>query len=353
MHERQTNRSGEPLKPISLDIQILYDGLDAAAPTEESWKAGYNAYQLAIEGGLPLDEAYWSALDAAAPTKDLWKAGYLVRQKLIEAAEEVITTPYDQPAIEAIHSVEHEPSPLRTVSSSLEKKSTRRSVEQLSQDVIIVDDTRGLYGVYDGMGGGGGNPRAAAQAMSDSIRRTLGSVQPTSKSELMDQLKNAYYEADGDVRREGERGSTVATTVKVVNIEGRTYAGVAHAGDTRLFVYSKHTDTYTPITEDQSLGHRVFNGFPRSSAAERDDQYEIIELEEGDRLMLCSDGITGDWPPQFLSDADFLWAFRQPTTDECAASFLFASTKVDDKSIIVVDVISDQPDAHPVPGADR
>lgn len=342
MNERQTNRSKESAESTSINNQALYDGLDAAAPTEKSWKAGYDAYRLAIEAGLSTDEAYWSALDTAAPTKDLWKAGYLARQKSIEASQEIVTTPYASPLSEvAASSMEKESLSLRMVSSSIELKSERRLPGEPSEDVIIVDDAQGLYGVYDGMGGNGGNPRAAAQAMSESIRRTLGLVQPVSKSEFMDQLVDAHFEAGRDVRREGERGSTVATTVKVVTIEGRTYAGVAHAGDTRLFMYSKKTDTYFPITEDQSEGNVVDNGFPQSSNHRSEDQYEIIELQEGDRLMLCSDGITGDWPPQFLTDDEFFEAFRQSTAAECAESFLRASKKVDDKSIIVIDMVSE------------
>jgi serine/threonine protein phosphatase PrpC len=341
MKEKSPRESSEADEPTPLELQALYKGLDAAAPTSDAWRAGHKAYTQAIANGLSLDEAYWSALDAAAPTSTAWKAGYRARQNLLQ---EVLTETSDSESSEShiqddVETMEYGSLPLHTVSSFLERKSSRRTANEVSEDRIVADDERGLYGVYDGMGGAGGNPRAAADAVADSVQRTLSDVQPRSIDELKQFMHIAYQEADKDVRRDGQGGSAVATTVKIVTIEGRTYAGIAHTGDTRLFMYSKSRDSFTAVTEDQSRGNVVFNGFPHHEHMSKSDQFDAIELQQGDRLMLCSDGITGDYPEQALSSYEFLESFRQLTTYQCAEYFMRLSKKVDDKSIVVIDAV--------------
>ena len=227
---------------------------------------------------------------------------------------------------------------LSTVSAHYSEKAKKRAENEPNQDITGVDDLHRIYGVYDGVGGDR-NGDAAAQVCANSIYRSLKDIQPRSQLELVSYLKNAHNQARYDVKKDGKGGSTVATTVKIVDIEGKTYAGIAQAGDTRLFLYSKKTDSYFPLTQDQSRGNIVFNSFPCPASAEAPDQFKVIQLDYGDRLMLCSDGITGDWEHQFLSNEEFLDAFRERTPKECVASFFRSSKKNDDKSCIVFDTV--------------
>lgn len=227
---------------------------------------------------------------------------------------------------------------LTIVSGFRSQKANYRKANETSQDALVVDNLRRFYGVYDGAGGAGGNPAAAAQVAARSMHKSLGEFQPRSTSEFVAQLRNANDQARYNVAKYGENGVTVATSVKIIDFDGKTYAGVAHAGDTRLFLFSKNVNNYVSLTDDQSKGNIVYNSFPTKSSVS--DQFRVLQLFPGDRLMICSDGITGDWENQFLSRDEFLYAFKQKTPDECAECFLRLSKKNDDKSIIVADAVS-------------
>lgn len=322
------------------DLAALYDGLDAAAQDSESWKAGYNTYVGTLEETSSPEEAYWAALDASTQTAEAWRNGWaVISSKLGEQGLNMVVNDDDSGDVtldpsEALY--EHEP--MIFTSASLEEKSAyRRRPDDVSQDYIIRDDDQRLYGVYDGMGGHGGNPAAASRTAADAVKDYLSDIEPRSIKELIAMLEKSYSKAREYVRAYGEGGGTVATTVKIVEIDGKTYAGIAHTGDTRLFQYTKSLDRYRPLTDDQSKGNVVFNFFP-NVPVDHPDQYMVLELHKGDRLMLCSDGITGDWPDEFLTNEEFLEAFRRTEPSSCAFDFFEYSKKTDDKSIIVVDV---------------
>lgn len=226
---------------------------------------------------------------------------------------------------------------LTTVSACYSEKAEESAENEPNQDVIVADDERGLYIVCDGAGGNGGKPESAAKAAAKSIYFSLGNIQPRSELDFKAHLKHAYDKARDDVRKYGEGGSTVATTVKLINYGGKTYAGIAHAGDTLAFLYSKKTDSFIQLTKNQSRGNIVKNLLPRPASDEAPDQYRVIQLDYGDRLMMCSDGITGDWQDQFLSNEEALDSFRKRTPWECVLSFVRQSKKNDDKSCIVFD----------------
>lgn len=329
MSETQSSADKSEAAPSSLGLHqlaALYGGLDAAATDKTAWQAGRTAYEAAILLGLTPEQARWSALDAAAADAINWRLGLAAMSANLF---------FDQ-------APDNGQDKRETVRLSVDsgvrfEKATYRAEADPSEDVHIVDDANRFYGVYDGAGGAGGNPAAASRAAAQSIQRSLKSVRPKSESEFIKQLQSAHHKARTDVERNGEGGTTVATSVKIVEIDGKTFAGIAHAGDTRLFLYSKVTESYAPLTDDQSRGNKIFNGLPYRHASAA-DQYKLVGLQTGDRLMMCSDGITGDWEHQFLSDDEFIEAFHQSSPNQCAQRFLELSKKADDKSIIVVDM---------------
>ena len=310
--------------PIS-SRQTLYDALDAAAPDAAAWKQGYEAYVKRVEQSGETTEAYWDALDASAPDARRWKAAWAIVDRAMHDPSEQTTEKFEQ----------LERAPDLNLSIGFYEES--RGGVGLSEDKLLLNPDEGVFGVFDGMGGNGGNPRAASHAAAEAVGRILsGAIEDDAA--LLDILRQSFVEGRRAVKEWGEGGSTVATAIKLCLSDGRPVMGVAHAGDTRLFKYSQHNSTYEALTADQSKGSKVFNGFTQNDAALVSDEYLIYPVAPGDRIMICSDGITGDYEHQFLSDAEFQDAFSQATPEQVAARFYQLSKKEDDKSVVVIDI---------------
>lgn len=218
-----------------------------------------------------------------------------------------------------------------------------------TEDTVLIGD--GYAAVFDGMGGGDGNPAAAAQAAAEGVNRAFASARPPhTRQDLLRSMEAGFEAARRYVAEYGEGGDTVGTAIRFATINGKLQCGIAHAGDTRLYLY--RNGMYKQVTDDQCHPiekNQVTNGLGRSSHSDVEDVYGAFTIHHGDRLMLCSDGITGDWdasnthnyPDQTFSEAEMLQAFAQPTAQSSADTFLMLSMpkKHDDKSVIVIDVV--------------
>ncbi|MGE5312600.1 MAG: hypothetical protein ACM3MA_01135 [Acidobacteriota bacterium] len=99
----------------------------------------------------------------------------------------------------------------------------------------------------------------------------------------------------------------------MAEVEGKLVAGFAHCCDTVLFAYNKLRNTCRQVTDEQFDNNRrdvVLNGMgPRDGWQAVGDQVATFDFEDGDILMLCSDGITGDKDADRLSADDIRGAF--------------------------------------------
>lgn len=308
--------------------KILFKALDVAAPDAASWKKGYAAYRESIENGNIPPKTFWDGLDASAPNAKLWRAawGLIKNEFTTDGNKETTTTE------ETAHEQEL---PLRLFVGKYEAVA---SYHEVSEDCVLADIQKGVFGVFDGMGGGGGNPAAAASAAKNAVRVMLSDSAPSTESHLKNLMRNSMARARSSVELRGQGGSTVGTAIKICLIDGAAVMGVAHAGDTRLFRYKKYGGSYEALTTDQSDGNIVHNSLSPGTG-DRLDEYKAYKLSIGDRLMLCSDGITGDWSRQFLSDAEFMEAFKKERPQDCAETFYKLSKKDDDKSVVIIDII--------------
>ena len=272
--------------------------------------------------------AIYAALDAAAVDSETWHLGrsaYMAASQLMELESETGV------GYETAH-----------IQVGLMERARRGPIES-SQDAISTDSTRNIYAVFDGMGGGGGNPKAAALAGSRGAVGALGREVDLmmsgaySDNVMLLALRRSFDAANESVLRNGEGGGTVGTLAHIFKHDGKNIAAVAHCGDTRMFVYTRRRNSFRSITEDQSRGNLVYNSMPRQHG-DPNNQFLLIELEEGDRIMICSDGITGDWPEQRLSNSEFIDAFTRGDINSCARAFMSYSKKEDDKSVLVLEV---------------
>lgn len=264
-------------------------------------------------------KTYWDSLDASAPNARLWRAAWGLIEKEVfangEPAREQEILPH----------------------FSVGTYEATAPCHNVSEDCVLLDSQQGIFGVFDGMGGGGGNPAAAAQAARDAVFRILNDAAPSNINLLRNLMRNSFDRARYTIDYKGEGGSTVGTAIKICVIDGAAVMGVAHAGDTRLFRFNKDEEKYEALTSDQSKGNVVHNSLSPGTTNEK-DEYKVFNLALGDRIMLCSDGITGDWSHQFLTDVEFMRAFQKEHPQDCAETFFRLSKKTDDKSVLVIDI---------------
>jgi protein phosphatase len=207
--------------------------------------------------------------------------------------------------------------PLRLSASGLTDVGRRR---EHNEDSLLVDEGLSLFVVADGMGGHAGGATASRLAV-ETIQGELKALK-AGKPELfgsgVEGEENPVPDALG---RAVERAGVVifeaaqadpdltgmGTTVTAALIDGRS-AFVAHVGDSRAYllraghIYQVTQDhslvaeqlRVGAISEEEARNSRFKNIITRSVGFERDVLVDLmgLELEAGDRLLVCCDGLS-------------------------------------------------------------
>lgn len=188
---------------------------------------------------------------------------------------------------------------------------TRIANEDAFRHGVFADGTSWAI-VCDGMGGVHGGKIASSTAIdivSQKINKCYNSAMQTSSLEnlLLSSITTAncivYDRGAGDKELEGMGTTIVAAIIK--NGE----ACIAHVGDSRA--YQIRGNEIKLITKDHSLVQEMldmgeitqseFEHHPRRNIITRalgvddkiDIEFDIIEFRDGDALVLCSDGLSG------------------------------------------------------------
>ncbi|MFP5351780.1 MAG: Stp1/IreP family PP2C-type Ser/Thr phosphatase [Actinomycetota bacterium] len=176
-------------------------------------------------------------------------------------------------------------------------------VRQGNEDSYLVKAP--LFAVADGMGGHIAGDVASATAV-DMIAERADEAMPRNTAELASIVRGAntaiWEKAQNDPAL---RGMGTTCTLALLN-DHKIH--IAHVGDSRAYLY--RGQELSQITEDHTLVSRmVREGRLKPEEAERHPQRSIItralgvdadvevdelsmEVAEGDRLLLCSDGLT-------------------------------------------------------------
>jgi protein phosphatase len=162
-----------------------------------------------------------------------------------------------------------------------------------------------LYAVADGMGGHRGGEVAsnlALETVQDMFERREGSL-----AEQVAEANRAVF----DRSQSDRRVSGMGTTLTAAQVDGNR-VHLVHVGDSRAYLI--RGGELTQITEDHTLVHRmVLEGeiseeeaethphrsvLTRALGVDRNIQVDEgdIEVAPGDRLLLCTDGLTGMVP---------------------------------------------------------
>ncbi len=186
-----------------------------------------------------------------------------------------------------------------------------------NEDYYVIDEGLRLYVVCDGMGGhaaGEVASQAAAQAVQAFVRGRAAELAglddgPAGRARLMELVRTAVTEAAGAVyrmARDGQGRAGMGCTMSLVLVQGRV-AAVGHVGDSRVYLSRRGelhqlTRDHTVLEElvrqglprdklNPSLGHQLTRAVGTQPSVEVDTL--VIDLIDGDRLLVCSDGLIG------------------------------------------------------------
>tara|TARA_R110002096_G_scaffold299503_2_gene494024 strand:- start:100366 stop:102162 length:1797 start_codon:yes stop_codon:yes gene_type:complete len=203
--------------------------------------------------------------------------------------------------------------PTPAVAGALELRTSGRTdvglLRQENQDCIFVDQSQGLYIVLDGMGGHQGGATAshvAREVMVNTIAQ--GRTQRPPGKLLVEACKAAGAEVH--LRAKADRDlHGMGTTVVALAMPRANQALIAHVGDSRAYLLRKrrlrrltadHTVvaelvTAGKLTPEQAIDHPHSSVLSRNLGGLHTTDVDLleVELQVGDRLLLCSDGLNG------------------------------------------------------------
>lgn len=187
---------------------------------------------------------------------------------------------------------------------------------QLNEDAIFAAD--GLFIVCDGMGGhkaGEVASRLATDVIANFIKRSQNDPELTwpcgfdpRLSEDANRLSTAIKLANRTVFHTAQSSddySGMGTTVVAVLVApGRAEMTYGHVGDSRIYLI--RDGAMTQLTKDDSLVNLVSaddapavkNVLTKALGVQEDVEFEVVgkELQAGDIVLLCSDGLTNMLP---------------------------------------------------------
>lgn len=209
-----------------------------------------------------------------------------------------------------------------------------------------------VYLVADGMGGHNAGEVASAIAVEEFEKLTI--QENVTVEQLGDALRTAG-ERIGDLGGESQLGAgTTVAAVATMVLDGIGYWVVINLGDSRVYRLSK--DIFEQVSVDHSVVQELMDRGELSSeearvhpyrhmvtralgaGPESEPDYWLIPAETGDRMLVCSDGLTGE-----VADASIERALRSPrdvrTISEDLVQLALDGGGRDNVSVVVVEAV--------------
>ncbi|OMH31320.1 PP2C family serine/threonine-protein phosphatase [Tersicoccus sp. Bi-70] len=242
---------------------------------------------------------------------------------------------------------------VRIVSGFTTDRGLRR---ELNEDSLIVTDT--LFAVADGMGG-----HEAGEVASGVCVRTLGESELLSGSGAMGsereitaaQVQELLERADAAIREETDsRAGTTLTGVVLTREAGRPYWLFFNVGDSRSYRLYQHrlrqiSVDHSEVQELVDLGHITPEEalvHPRRHVVTRAlgtgvdiaADFWLLPVEPGERILLCSDGLTVEVPDDAIGRV--LDAVADPqTAADALVQAAVANGGRDNVTVVVIDAV--------------
>jgi protein phosphatase len=206
--------------------------------------------------------------------------------------------------------------------------------------------------IADGMGGAAAGDLASAVAV-----QTMRRLDARADGDLLEALAGAVHRANdrlAELIEEDPAVEGMGTTVDAVLFDG-SQIGLAHLGDSRGYLWRDgqlslitHDHTWVQsliddgrITEEEAKVHshrslllKVLDG-----RHDNDPDLSVHPVEAGDRILLCSDGLSG-----FVEQSQIERALGVGTADAVAQELLqlaLDAASTDNITVVVADIVDD------------
>jgi protein phosphatase len=225
---------------------------------------------------------------------------------------------------------------------------THRGIVRVrNEDSILTDPTGTLWVVADGMGGYG-HGDVASDVVVDSLSEIVDGAEPARALVRQIEVANGRIRDLARAKGFGQMGATVAA----VMID-RAIAHVAWAGDSRVYLFRSgrlrlltrdHTLVQDLVERGELTGEDA-ETHPEAHIVTRavggDEAIEVdtvaIPLFPGDRLLMCSDGLTR-CVDDFTVAAQLAAGFSPEQTAQALLRAALDSGAPDNVSVIVIDL---------------
>lgn len=228
-------------------------------------------------------------------------------------------------------------------------------VRERNEDGYLVQDP--LFVVADGMGGHRGGEVASKVAL-DALAKSKPGANGDALADGVHAANRAVHErAESDPKLAG-----MGTTLTAI-VTGTGVVHLAHVGDSRAYLL--HDGSLLQVSEDHTVVQQLIEEgrltaeeaevhphrsiLTRALGVEPDVEVatKTLRVKAGDRLLLCSDGLTSMVPQEAITE--ILTKHKEP--QKAADSLVTAANEaggVDNTTAIVIDVLeSEKPKAEP------
>jgi serine/threonine protein phosphatase PrpC len=195
------------------------------------------------------------------------------------------------------------------MTSALQIRSASRTdkgnVRQVNEDSCVDLQAKRLWAVADGMGGHKGGDIASGM-IADALRSVAREETPSQFLDAVEDAVTAVNERLCDMSAEREPGGVIGSTLALLMAFPR-HCVVAWAGDSRVYrqrgaeflqITFDHSEVEEliargAITREQAKDHAASNVVTRAVGGARQLflDVDLVELQAGDRFLVCSDGL--------------------------------------------------------------
>jgi protein phosphatase len=225
-------------------------------------------------------------------------------------------------------------------------------IREINEDGYLVDEGMGLIAVADGMGGHRAGEVASATAL-EALRAAVRKGNPL--REAIEQANDAVFEKSSS--NDNFRG--MGTTLTAGTLAAGNTLIVGHVGDSRAYLlrdgeFRQLTTDHSRVQElvddgrltaDEAAVHPMRNIVTRALGVDSSVDVDVypLQLELGDVVLFCSDGLTGMLQDEFVS-AELR---RESDPTRVAMRLVDEANRAggeDNITVVVIGVVDEPPD---------